>query len=247
MTDQVSSSPEPNYPWTRYHRSQEQTTCDPDHWNLTTRSRSISPEDRDPNDDPFTRHTYIDSDANHLVENKIPIPIPPCILVKDLRITEEPPCYNWYIHGQQVGPQPAIFLLQNWLLSQENRIGNNLIKEYLYRQQRVSERLIAGYPMESEPFSQHHVTDLDSTHQAQVNNFRLNQCANRYTCLHLIEQFRQTFSYISLSAFLVTLISIFYHVIWRCCINLHSPRTQRGQLLPLGKKNDCIFTGQRPV
>ena len=116
MTDQVSSSPEPNYPWTRYHRSQEQTTCDPDHWNLTTRSRSISPEDRDPNDDPFTRHTYIDSDANHLVENKIPIPIPPCILVKDLRITEEPPCYNWYIHGQQVGPQPAIFLLQNWLL-----------------------------------------------------------------------------------------------------------------------------------
>ena|SRR6266550_4652113 len=135
MTDWVSSSPKPDYPWTCYHRSQEQTMCDPDPWNTLTRSRSISPEDRDPNDDPFTRRTYIDSNANRLVENDIPILIPPHILVKDLRITEEPPCYNRYIHGQQVGPQPAIFLVQNWLLSRENCIGNNLIEEYLYRQQ----------------------------------------------------------------------------------------------------------------
>jgi len=212
MTDWVSSSPEPDYPWTHYHRSQEQTTHDPDPWN-TRRSRSISPEDRDPNNDPFTHHTYIDSNANRLVENDIPIPIPPHILVEDLRVTEEPPHYNRYIHRQQVGPQPAIFLLQNWLLSRENCIGNNLIEEYLYRQQQVSERLVAGYPVESEPFSQHHVTELDSTHQAQVNNFRLNQRADRYAHLHLIEQFRQTFGYISLSAFLVALISIFYHVI----------------------------------
>ncbi len=94
MTDRVSSSPEPDYPWTCYHRSQEQTTHDPDHWNVSTRSQSISPEDRDPNDDPFTRRTYIDNDANHLVENQIPILIPPRILVEDLRITEEPPRYN---------------------------------------------------------------------------------------------------------------------------------------------------------
>ncbi len=132
MTDRVSSSPEPNYPWTHYHQSQEQTMCDPDHWNTLTRSRSISPEDRDPNDDPFTRRTYIDNDANCLEENAIPIPIPPQILVEDLHVTEQPPHYNRYIHGQQVGPQPAIFLLQNWLLSRENRIGNNLIEEYLY-------------------------------------------------------------------------------------------------------------------
>src|SRR6266550_7221464 len=73
MTDR-GSSPEPDYPWTRYHRSEEQTTRDPDHWNASNRSRSES-EDRDPNDDPYTycratlepvqiqvtRHTYSDS------------------------------------------------------------------------------------------------------------------------------------------------------------------------------------------
>ncbi len=52
MTDR-GSSPEPDYPWTRYHRSEEQTTRDPDHWNASNRSRSGS-EDRDPNDDPYT-------------------------------------------------------------------------------------------------------------------------------------------------------------------------------------------------
>ena len=132
MTDRVSSSPEPNYPWTRYHWSEEQTTCDPDHWNTSNRSRSTS-EERDPNDDPFTgrtyrdsphpiqvlvtRHTHIDADANQLVENDIPLPTRPCIATEDLRITEQPPRYNQFLHGQQRGPQPAIFLLQNWLLS----------------------------------------------------------------------------------------------------------------------------------
>ncbi len=213
MTDRVSSSPEPDYPWTRYHQSQEQTMRDPDHWNTSNRSRSISPEDRDPNDDPFTCRTYIDSDANHLVENKIPIPIPPCIRVEDLRVTEEPPRYNQYIHGQQVGPQPAIFLLQNWLLNREDHFGHNLIEAYLYHQQIITERSLTSYPVESELFSQHHITELDSIHQAQVNNFCLNQCADRYARLHLIEQFRQMFRYISLSAFLIALISIFYNVI----------------------------------
>ncbi len=99
------------------------------------------------------------------------------------------------------------------MLNREDRLGHNLIKAYLYRQQRVAERLTASYPVESEPLSQHHITELDSIHQAQVNNFRLNLRADRYARLHLIDQFRQTIGFLSFSAFLVALLSIFYNVI----------------------------------
>ena len=113
MTDRVSYSPEPEYPWTCYHWSEEQTTHDPDHWNASNRSRSGS-EDRDPNDDPFTyrratpepvqiqvtRRTYIDVDANRLTENDIPLPTRPRILTEDLRVTEQPPLYNQALHGR---------------------------------------------------------------------------------------------------------------------------------------------------
>jgi len=99
------------------------------------------------------------------------------------------------------------------LLNREDRLGHNLIEAYLYRQQRVAERQIAGYPVESEPLSQHHTTELDSIHQAQVNNFRLNLRADRYARLHLIDQFRQAIGFLSFSAFLITLLSIFYNVI----------------------------------
>src|SRR6266576_2910836 len=97
MTDR-GSSPEPDYPWTRWHWSEEQTTRDPDHWNASNRSRSGS-EDRDPNDDPYTyrratpepvqirvtRRTYIDVDANRLTENDIPLPTRPRTLTENLR------------------------------------------------------------------------------------------------------------------------------------------------------------------
>ncbi len=225
MTDR-GSSPEPDYPWTRYHRSEEQTTRDPDHWNVSNRSRSGS-EDRDPNDDPYTyrratpepvqiqvtRRTYIDVDANRLTENDIPLPTRPRTLTEDLRVTEQPPLYNQALHGRRPGSHTDIYRRQYWLLNREDRLGHNLIEAYLYRQQRVAERSIAGYPVESEPLSQHHATEPDSVHQAQVNNFRLNLRADRYARLHLIDQFRQTIGYLSFSAFLAALLSIFYNVI----------------------------------
>jgi len=226
MTSWVSSSPEPDYPWTHYHWSEEQTMRDPDHWNTSNRSRSGS-EDRDPNDDPYTYrqatpepvqilvtcHTHIDADANRLIENDIPLPTHPRRLTEDLPVTELPPRYNQYLHVRRVGPQSAIYRIQNWLLSREDRFGHNLIEAYLYRQQIITERSRAGYPVESELFSQHHETQLDSIHQAQVNNFRLNLRADRYARLHLIEQFRQTIGFLSFSTFLVALLSIFYNVI----------------------------------
>ncbi len=225
MTDR-GSSPEPDYPWTRWHRSEEQTTRDPDHWNASNRSRSES-EDRDPNDDPYTYHraspepvqirvtrrTYIDVDANRLTENDIPLPTRPRTLTEDLRVIEQPPLYNQFLHGRRPGSHTNIHRRQNCLISREDRLGHNLIEAYLYRQQRVAERQIAGYPVESEPLSQHHATEPDSVHQAQVNNFRLNLRADRYARLHLIDQFRQAIGFLSFSAFLAALLSIFYNVI----------------------------------
>ncbi len=237
MTD-WGSSPEPDYPWTRWHRSEEQTTRDPDHWNASNRSRSGS-EDRDPNDDPYTyrratpepvqiqvtRRTYIDVDTNRLTENDIPLPTRPRILTEDLRVTEQPPLYNQALHGRLRGSHTNIYRCQYWLLNREDRLGHNLIEAYLYRQQRVAERQIAGYPVESEPLSQHHATEPDSVHQAQVNNFCLNLRADRYARLHLIDQFRQAIGFLSFSAFLAAFLSILYNVIWRCYHALRCPRT----------------------
>src|SRR6266576_6652878 len=226
MTDRASYSPEPDYPWTCYHWSEEQTTHDPDHWNILNRSQSGS-EDRDPNNDPYTyrrgtpepvqiqvtRRTYIDVDANRLIENDIPLPTHPRIFTEDLCVTEQPPLYNQFLHGRRPGLHTNIHCRQNCLISREDRLGHNLIEAYLYRQQRVAERSIAGYPVESELLSQHHATEPDSVHQAQVNNFRLNLRANRYARLHLIDQFRHAIGFLSFSAFLAALLSIFYNVI----------------------------------